>query len=50
MSSQDKIDKNVPDYGNTEFLVEHIKSILQFYEGKCCDERNGGFFQYFKVF
>ena len=50
MSSQAKIGKNIPDYGSTEFLMVHIQSILQFYEGRCTDEKNGGFFQYFKVF
>ena len=39
-----------PNFGTNEFLLEHIQSILDFYDGRCCDEKNGGYFQFFKVF
>ena len=50
MSSTSTMEGKDLDFGSTEFLLEHIQSILQFYDGKCCDEKNGGFFQFFKVF
>ena len=39
-----------PKFGRNQFLLEHIQSILDFYDGRCCDEKNGGYFQFFKVF
>ena len=38
------------DFGNTNFLLKHIHSILQFYDDRCSDSKGGGFFQYFKVY
>ena len=50
MSSTSNMEGKDLDFGATEFLLEHVQSILQFYDGKCYDEKNGGFFQFFKVF
>ncbi|BES73245.1 AGE family epimerase/isomerase [Marinobacter nanhaiticus D15-8W] len=36
-----------PDFQNPEFLTQHIKDILGFYDGRCKDP-SGGFFQYFR--
>ena len=47
------VPKNVhgdcPDFGSTEFLLNHIQSILQFYDDRCIDKKGGGFYQHFKV-
>lgn len=37
------------DFGSTDFLLQHIRSILNFYDNRCSDSKNGGFFQFFKV-
>ena len=42
-------DEVSPDFGSTEFLLDHIHSILRFYDGRCSDIKGGGFFQHFKV-
>ena len=47
-NSPDSIE-TLPDFESTDFLRNHIESILKFYDGRCVDEYGGGFFQNFKV-
>ena len=49
MDSPNYNDKNMPEFGSTKFLLDHIQSILQFYDRRCMDIQGGGFFQHFKV-
>ena len=36
------------NYSDPEFLLQHIRSIMDFYHPRCIDRTNGGFFQYFR--
>lgn len=37
-----------PNFRSRAFLVEHIRRILAFYEGRCIDRKLGGFFHCFR--
>ena len=49
MDAPKNIHGDFPDFGSNEFLLNHIHSILQFYDDRCIDEKGGGFYQHFKV-
>lgn len=36
-----------PDYRSTDFLSDHVRSIMSFYYPQCMDTAGGGFFQHF---
>ena len=36
-----------PDFRSTDFLIDHVHSILTFYYPQCIDQANGGYFQHF---
>lgn len=38
---------NMPNFRSTDFLREHISSILSFYYPQCLDNKHGGYFQQF---
>ncbi len=37
-----------PNFRSKDFLIDHIKSIMDFYHPHCIDNKVGGFFQHFK--
>ncbi len=39
--------KSQINFRSTDFLIEHVRSILGFYYPQCIDESNGGYFQHF---
>ena len=41
--------QDFPDFESSDFLLNHIRSILEFYDDRCSDKKGGGFFQFFKV-
>ena len=41
--------QDFPDFDSSDFLLNHIRSILEFYDDRCSDKKGGGFFQFFKV-
>ena len=38
-----------PDVRSTDFLLDHIRSILTFYYPQCIDKAKGGYFQHFEA-
>jgi len=36
-----------PDFRSTDFLIDHVRSILSFYYPQCIDQAGGGYFQHF---
>lgn len=38
----------MPEFTSSDFLIEHIQSILAFYDNRCMDNKRGGFYHHFK--